>query len=76
MQWKQSANEIACQLPFSAEEVAESVMKYETVVPSFDIPETDPVAQLILDLAHARIEINPTCSEAYNQLIQFATVRG
>ena len=76
MQWKQSTNEIMSHLPFSTEEITESVLKYDTTVPSFDIPETDPVAQLILDLVHARIEINPTCSEAYNQLIQFATVRG
>ena len=63
-------------LPFSTEEIAESVLRFETAVPSFDIPETDSVAKLILDLAHARTEVNPSCSDAYNQLIQFATVRG
>ncbi|KAI6658558.1 hypothetical protein LOD99_15358 [Oopsacas minuta] len=74
IQWKESTNEILPSLPSNADQIVECVLTYESAVDSYDIPEPDSVAKLIIDLAQARTEENHSCYEAYNQLIQFATL--
>ena len=63
------------QVPFSIEQITEYFLTNE-MVGSSDIPELDPVASLILDLAHARTDENTSCYEVYNQLIHYATFKG
>ena len=75
LQWRDEVNSTLSQVPFSVEQITEYFLTNE-MIGSSDIPEPDPVASLILDLAHTRTDENTSCYEIYNQLIQYATFKG
>ena len=61
-------------LPFNPNELVESVLSLDSQS-AVSAESTELGTELILELLHARTE-SKNCLEAYDQLIQFATVRG